>query len=74
MEEIYLWEHCNLNINGAEKGIKIVVMYAGDYAKNCESHINDKEFFEKLDTNPTVSNAKEFKRKIDDTLRIATQE
>ena len=51
-------EHCNLNINGAEKGIKIVVMDAGDYAKNCESHVNDKEFFEKLDTNPTVSNAK----------------
>ena len=49
-------------------------MDARDYAKNCESHVNDKEFCEKLDTNPTVSNAEEFKQKIDGTLRIATQE
>ena len=40
-----------------------------DYIEHCELLLNDREFYEKLDANPTLIYTKEVKQKIDDMLK-----
>ena len=40
-----------------------------DYIEHCELILNDREFYEKLDANPTLIYTKEVKQKIDDMLK-----
>ena len=61
----YLSENCYLTIKGADKGGKIVIMDTADYIKRCKLLLNDREFYEKLDANPSVIYTKEVKQKID---------
>ena len=65
----YLSENRNLTIKGADKGGKIVIMDTADYIEHCELLLNDREFYEKLDANPTLIYTKEVKQKIDDMLK-----
>ena len=64
----YLSENRNLTIKRAEKDGKIFIMDAADYIKHLELLLNYREFFEKLDANPTLIYTEEVKQKIDDTL------
>ena len=64
----YLSENRNITIKRAEKGGKIAIMDAADYIKHWALLLNYREFFEKLDTNPTLIYTEEVKQKIDDTL------
>ena len=68
----YLPENRNLTIKGADKGDKIVIMDTADYIEHYELLLNVREFFEKLDANPTLIYAEEVKQKIDDMLKITT--
>ena len=61
----YLSENRNITIKGADKGGKIVIMDTADYIKRCKLLLNDREFYEKLDANPSVIYTKEVKQKID---------
>ena len=61
----YLPENRNLTIKAADKGGKIVIMNTTDYIEHCELLLNDREFYEKLDANPTLIYTKEVKQKID---------
>ena len=65
----YLSENRNLTIKAADKGGKIVIMDTADYIEHCELLLNDREFYEKLDANPTLTYTKEVKQKIDDMLK-----
>ena len=65
----YLSENCNLTIKGVDKVGKIVIMDTADYIEHCELLLNDIEFYEKLDINPTPIYTKEVKQKIDDTSK-----
>ena len=65
----YLSENRNLTIKAADKGGKIVIMDTADYIEHCELLLNDREFYEKLDVNPTVTYTKEVKQNIDDMLK-----
>ena len=65
----YLSENGNLTIKAADKGGKIVIMDSADYIEHCELLLNDREFYEKLDANPTLTYTKEVKQKIDDMLK-----
>ena len=65
----YLSENRNLTIKAADKGGKIVIMDTADYIEHCELLLNDREFYEKLDANPTLIYTKEVKQKIDDMLK-----
>ena len=65
----YLSENGNLTIKAADKGGKIVIMDSADYIEHYELLLNDREFYEKLDVNPTVTYTKEVKQKIDDMLK-----
>ena len=40
-----------------------------DYIEHCELLLNDREFYEKLDANPTLIYTKEVKQKIEDMLK-----
>ena len=60
----YLSENCNLTIKAADKGGRIVIMDTADYNENCELLLNDREFYEKLDANPTLIYTKEVQQKI----------
>ena len=42
-------------------------MDMAEYIEYCELLLNDREFQEKLDTNPTLSYTEEVKQKIDNT-------
>ena len=64
-----LSENCNLTIKAADKGGKIVIMDTVDYIEHCQLLLNDREFYEKLDANPTLIYTKEVKQKIDDMLK-----
>ena len=44
-------------------------MDTADYIEHCGLLLTDREFHEKLDTNSTVSHAKESKQKNDDMLK-----
>ena len=44
-------------------------MDTADYIEHCELLLNDREFYEKLDANPTLIYTKEVKQKIDDMLK-----
>ena len=61
----YLSENCNLTIKAADKGGKIVIMDTADYIEHCELFLNDTEFYERLDANPTLIYTKEVEQKID---------
>ena len=50
----YLSENLNLTIKGADKGEKTVIMDTADYTEYCGILLNDREFWEELDANPTV--------------------
>ena len=65
----YLSENRNLTIKGADKGGEIVIMDTADYIEHCELLFLDKEFYEKLDANPTLIYTEEIKRQIDDMLK-----
>ena len=60
----YLSENRNITIKGADKGGKIVIMDTADYIKR-KLLVNDREFYEKLDANPSLIYTKEVKQKID---------
>ena len=47
-------ENRNLTIKGADKDGKIVIMDTADYIEHCELLLNDREFYENLDANPTL--------------------
>ena len=55
----YLSENRNLTIKAADKHGKIVIMDTTDYIQHCELLLNDREFYEKLDVNPTLIYTKE---------------
>ena len=65
----YLSENRNLTIKAADKDGKIVIMDTADYIEHCELLLNDREFYEKLDANPTLIYTKELKQKMDDMLK-----
>ena len=65
----YLSENRNLTVTGADRGLKIVIMDTTDYIEHCELHLNDREFYEKLDANPTLIHTEEVKQKTDDMLK-----
>ena len=65
----YLSENRNLTIKGADKGVKIVIMDMTDYIEHCELLLNGREFYEKLDTDPTLIYTKEIRQKTDDMLK-----
>ena len=44
-------------------------MDTADYIEHCALLLNDREFYEKLDANPTLTYTKEVKQKIDDMLK-----
>ena len=50
----YLPENRNLTIKGADTDGKIVIMDTADYIEHCKLLLNDREFYEKLDANPTL--------------------
>ena len=54
-----LSENRNLTIKGADKGRKIVIMDTADYIEHCTFLLNDREFYEKLEANPTLIYTKE---------------
>ena len=62
-------ENYNLTIKGVDKVGKFVIMDTADYIEHCELLLNDIEFYEKLDINPTLIYTKEVKQKIDDMLK-----
>ena len=62
----------SLTIKAADKGGKIVIMNTAGYIEHCKSLLDDREFYEKLDTNPMLIYTKEVKQKIDDMLKITT--
>ena len=64
----YLPENRNLTIKGADKGGKIVIMDI-NYIEHSELLLNDREFYGKLDANPTLIYTKEVKQKIDNMLK-----
>ena len=66
----YLSENRNSIIKGADKGGKIVIKNTGDYVEHCELFLNDKQFYGKLEANPTLIYAEEVKQKTDDMLII----
>ena len=43
----------DLTITKAGKVEKVVVMDKGTYIKNCEAHLNNKEFYERISTDAT---------------------
>ena len=61
----YLSENRNLTIKGVDKDGKIVIMDTADYIEHCKLLLNDREFYEKLDANPTLIYTEEVKQKID---------
>ena len=65
----YLSENGYLTIKAAHKGGKIVIMDTAEYIEHCELLFNDREFYEKLVANPTLTYTKEVKQKIDDMLK-----
>ena len=50
-------------------GGKIVIMDTADYIEHCELLLTDREFYEKLDANPTLIYTEKIKQKIDDMLK-----
>ena len=62
-------ENCNLTIKGADKYGKIVIMRTADYIEHCKLFLNDREFYEKVGANPTLSYTEKVKQKIDDMLK-----
>ena len=58
----YFPQNRNLTIKRAEKGGKIVVMDTTDYIENCDLLLNDREFYEKLNANPTLIYSEEVKQ------------
>ena len=68
----YLSENRNLTIKAADKSGKIAIMNTADYIEHCELLLDDREFYEKIDANPTLIYTKEVKQKIDDMLKITT--
>ena len=65
----YLSENRNLTIKVADKGGKIVIMDITDYIEHCELLLNGREFYEKLDTDPTLIYTIEVRQKTDDMLK-----
>ena len=65
----YWSENRSLTIKRADKGGKIVIMDTAYYFEHCELLLNDREFCEKLDANPTLIYTEEVKQKIDDMLK-----
>ena len=45
-------------------------MDTADYTEHCELLLNNREFYEKLDANPTPSYVEEVRQKIDGMLKI----
>ena len=64
----YLSPKRNLTIKEADKGGKIDITDTVYYIEHCELLLNDREFYEKLDANPTLIYTEEVKQKIDAML------
>ena len=60
----HLSENRNLTIKGSDKGGKIAIMDTADYIEHCELLLNDREFYEKFDANPTLIYIEEIEQKI----------
>ena len=48
---------------------KYTLLHCCGYIEQCELLLNDREFYEKLDANPTLSYTEEVKQKVDDMLK-----
>ena len=62
-------ENRNLTIKWADKGGKTDITDTIDCIEHCELLLNDREFYEKLDANPTLIYTEEVQQKIDDMLK-----
>ena len=62
-------ENRNLTIRGEDKRGKTVIMDTANYIEHCELLLNDRDFYEKLDANPTLIYTEERKQKNDDMLK-----
>ena len=60
----------NLTIKGADKSGKIAIMETEDYLEHCELLLNYREFYGKLDANPTQIYTQEVKQKIDEKKKL----
>ena len=60
----------NLTIKGADKSGKIAIMETEDYLEHCELLLNYREFYGKLDANPTQIYTQEVKQKIDEKKNL----
>ena len=66
----YLSENCKLAIKGADKSGKIAIIDKADHIEHCKLLLYDREFYDKLDANPTLSYTEEVKQNIENTLKI----